>query len=373
MLRNAVPILVSANVDGKLLAKYLRNRRIITGVLLKEILGSEDSQGMHILFDCLNRKADRAWPAVKDWLIKNVPEKLYKKVTGKQMSPEKSEFTIKIEQSLNANPDEPATPDISELLTGTHPLEEPHATDIGELLAGAHPLTLVNPTDVKFGEGSTTLLEAPSASMETKGVLEDTMMDSWEHSEAVRMLIENQSQPTDAMNSTNDPISEEIDLYELWGEIMKDNMSMGDVTNNKSRCKLNVGKNVFVTAGFWQGEIKIHIRRFDPSNSFPTDKGLVFSIDLWKRLAKMVDEIDYRYANIQKMIGRDVQIEVGERIFVGMEIGMPKIDIRLWWYPPGHRILKRTTKGVRLNFWQWYKLKAILKYLPVFVPELDLN
>jgi hypothetical protein len=123
----------------------------------------------------------------------------------------------------------------------------------------------------------------------------------------------------------------------------------------------------------WKGEMKIHLRRYDPSNSFATEKGLVFSIDLWKKLSQMIDIIDVNYERVQKMNASDVNMEVGEKIFVGMEMGSPKLDVRLWWQPPGCRSLKRTTKGVKLNPWQWDKLKAIFKYMSAFVPELGVN
>jgi hypothetical protein len=137
------------------------------------------------------------------------------------------------------------------------------------------------------------------------------------------------------------------------------------------RCKLNLGKNVFVTAGVWKGQMKIHIRRFDPSKGFATEKGVVFDLGLWKKLEQMLQEIDQHFDKIHKFSGSDVILEVGERIFVALEIGSPLIDLRLWWHPPGCQTLCRTTKGVKLNPWQWDKLKAVFRYLPAFVPEIN--
>jgi hypothetical protein len=218
-------------------------------------------------------------------------------------------------------------------------------------------------------------------------VIEDAMTDPWSDCSDQKLveiltLVESQgtqpNQMTDEMNSESDMQSSnstnsENDryMYELWSEILNDNQSLGDVRNNRMRCKLNLGKNMFVTAGLWKGEMKVHVRRFDPSKGFATTKGVVFSLDLWKKFGEMFDEIDQHFDKIQKLNGSDTILEVGERIFVEMNIGSPQIDLRLWWLPRASKCLVRTTKGIRLNPWQWDKLKATFRYLPTFVPELN--
>jgi hypothetical protein len=338
LLRSSKRHLEASDLDLKQLVRYLKGRKLITAKSLQTALTMNKQEMMDMVFQDLQRKETKGWLAIRDWLVRNAPANLYQKIVHED--PPVSKKKLLPEFDLEDNQTEQKKESTTELPN----LSEPTAME--------------SEAEIKIG-------------------CEDTSSDPWgdcSDEKLIQFLTEVENQQTLPMEDV-DPteMANDVYLYELWAEILNDNLSFGDVLNNRQRCKLNLGKNIFVTAGMWKGEMKIHLRRYDPTNSFATEKGLVFSIDLWKKLSKMIDIIDVNYERVQKMNASDVNMEVGEKIFVGMEMGSPKIDVRLWWQPPGCRSLKRTTKGVKLNPWQWDKLKAIFKYMSAFVPELGVN
>jgi hypothetical protein len=324
-LRDAIPILKSSKVDDRELARYMRGRKLITANVLENIQKGDQTDSIEVLIDSLTRKGNRAWVALKDWLVRNVSSDVYHQITDEQAPLQRRKLL----------------PEFNLV-----------AADIDD------SLPLVDVGDIKDPKASPTQPEPD--------ICEDTLTDPWgdaTDSELNQMLIQAESQSIEFAN--------EAGLYELWSEIISDNLSMGDVSNNRMRCKLNLGKSIFVTAGLWKGRMQIHVRRYDPSNNFATEKGVVFTLDLWKKFSNLAKVIDDHFEKIQKLSGSDIILEVGNRVFVEMEMTSPKIDLRLWWYPPGKSTLRRTTKGVKLGVWQWDKLKAVFQYLPAFVPELN--
>jgi hypothetical protein len=312
------------------------------------------------VFEGLNRKESRGWIAVRDWLVRKAPAPLYKKIVGEDFPSRKNllpEFDMTVENHCNQI-DVASTPDVKDVLNNLQTMMELSTTDQVPISQANVVVEVAAPSSVKINDPN-----------------EDAMTDLWgdcTDENLLEMLTQVENQGAEETHTTDKKIDDnDIYMHELWTEIIKDKMTLGDTSNNRMRCKLNLGKNIFVTAGLWKGQMKIHIRRFDPSRGFATEKGVVFDVDLWKKFEQMVHEIDQNYDKIQKFNGTDVILEVGERIFVAMEMGSPQIDLRLWWHPRGSKCLTRTTKGVKLSPWQWDKLKAIFRYLPTFVPELN--
>jgi hypothetical protein len=359
LLKDSIPFLKSSNLPIDDLVSYLRTRKLITAKIHQATLKMKKDDMIDSVIEGLSRKESRGWAAIRDWLVRNAPVSLYRKIVGEDFPTRKNllpEFDMTIENHCN-EVECPSTPDVKDVLNNLETMIRLSTTD-------AEPISEGNDCEDKANFGGKTI--DPN---------EDAVSDPWgdcTDENLMEMLTQVENQGSKSIQVTDEK-SNENDIYmqELWTEIISDKLSLGDVTNNRMRCKLNLGRNIFVTAGLWKGQMKIHIRRFDPSRGFATEKGVVFDLNLWKKLEQMVDEIDQNYDKIQKMNGLDVIMEVGERIFVAMEIGSPLIDLRLWWHPRGSKCLARSTKGVKLNPWQWNKVKAVFRYLPVFVPELN--
>lgn len=362
------------------LAKYLRTRRLITVNAFQNLVNLDKSQAIDAIFECLIRKGERAVVALRDWLARNVPVDVYKQMTGEEIPeckrkllPSFNSCMPPIGEEVNQMKEEEGVimigKEVKQMKEGEGVIMTEETSEVpGEKSFNTEELCPSHPIREGRTESSPTNIQENPTNQMAALELEDSMNEPSD-TELLNMVFLQNVEEAIGMEEVN---PDNVVSEELWYEIMRDTCSMGDVSNDTLRCKLSLGKNVFVTAGVWKGSLSIHIRRYDASNTFPTPKGIVFSLPLWKQLANLSEDIDANVEKMQKMPSSDCILEVGNRTYVEVEDSRyPKIDIRLWWYPPCSRSLKRTTKGVKLNFWQWEKLKAVFKHIHVFVPELN--
>jgi hypothetical protein len=118
--------------------------------------------------------------------------------------------------------------------------------------------------------------------------------------------------------------------------------------------KLALGNGRFLTAGDFQGSIKIHIREFDEQR--PTKKGVTFSDVRWASLIFHLDSID---AAVQKLCAGepvDFMQHIGKGLNVCVNSGYKCVNFRKFFIAADGQ--KRPSPfGIALRIPEWVTLK----------------
>ena len=139
--------------------------------------------------------------------------------------------------------------------------------------------------------------------------------------------------------------------------------------NTDTKCKLEIGQNVYVTATPWKEEILIHIRKFDSDKgSFPTKRGIALTLKHWVELCASKSQVDETITALKERKEEKLFSHIGANVYVSVDKNFTGVDIRQWWWCDN--AIKPSKKGIFLSLSQWEKLKDCFEILSDFVPEL---
>ena len=182
-------------------------------------------------------------------------------------------------------------------------------------------------------------------------------------------------------------------VINLTGESLKRSLSEGNEEsrvkklkpyNNQTSIEMDIGNNCrgyaqrYTKTGDWY----VHIRFYETSPTgklFPSKNGMAMPLDKYKKLTEEVEEIDEALRKLEEA-GEDKNEEIkdeneeplyekhlGENIYVRVEKGFKRVDIRKWWLPESEKTIQPTRKGVSLQTELWEDLK---RTFPAFKDHL---
>lgn len=145
-------------------------------------------------------------------------------------------------------------------------------------------------------------------------------------------------------------------------------------TQEKERCMINIGGDIFVVVNEWEGEVLIHIRKYDKNSAdvyVPTRKGIALRLTQWQLLEMYVDEIEAAIGRMIEDDGLEMTFHLGKGVYITVAKEYPTVDIRQKWIPPESEIVAPTKKGISLTYDKWEALKETFNTVKEAVPEMD--
>ena len=137
------------------------------------------------------------------------------------------------------------------------------------------------------------------------------------------------------------------------------------------RCKISLGKSVYVVASEFEGEVYIHVRYYDFKKHFPTPFGIGLTPRRWNELKLVLNGIEEKVSHYEKG-EEDVSYRhhLGGNFYASITQGFPCVDLRKFWLPEGAKEVCATRKGISLGFDQFRALIETVPEIDHHVPEL---
>ena len=119
----------------------------------------------------------------------------------------------------------------------------------------------------------------------------------------------------------------------------------------KARCQLDIGHNVYVMANEWNGDITIHIRKYDSDKgkTFPTKRGIALTLKHWIELSIYIDKIEESIAALKDTKDYKLFQHIGANVHVSVDKNIIGVDIRQWWWCEESQSMKPSRKGIFLS------------------------
>ncbi|XP_041369866.1 uncharacterized protein LOC121383833 [Gigantopelta aegis] len=116
-------------------------------------------------------------------------------------------------------------------------------------------------------------------------------------------------------------------------------------SNTDTRCKIELGSNVYVVAKLWKGDTAIHIRKFDDENAtLPTKRGIALTLKHWVELCTSKSQIDDTIAVLKERKEEKLFRHIESNVYVSVDNNIVSVDIRQWWWCDD--AIKPSKKGI---------------------------
>ena len=149
-----------------------------------------------------------------------------------------------------------------------------------------------------------------------------------------------------------------------------------DASGDKERIMINIGGDIFVVVNEWDGDVLIHIRKYDKNSAgvyVPTRKGVALRMTQWQLLELYVEDIDAAIGRMIEDNGPEMTFHLGKGVYVTVSREYPTVDIRQKWVPPESETPVPTKKGISLTYDKWEALKETFPNVKEAVPEMENN
>ena len=140
---------------------------------------------------------------------------------------------------------------------------------------------------------------------------------------------------------------------------------------------INIGDNVFLVVNEWDGEVLIHIRKYDKNSAdknIPTKKGIALRMTQWQLLEMYTGDIDEAIGRLMdENEASEMTLHLGRGVYVTVSKDYPTVDVRQRWIPPESTEIVPTKKGISLTYDKWEALKEAFPEVRAAIPELENN
>lgn len=143
------------------------------------------------------------------------------------------------------------------------------------------------------------------------------------------------------------------------------------------RCRIPLGKSIYVTANEFRGELYVHIRHYDEIDTklVPTKKGIALTLQRWNNLKNGMKDIEEAVLSYDEA-KNDVKfgLHLGGNCMVSVTRGFPCVDMRKFYSvydDEGKSSQAPTRRGIAIGFAQFHKLKDVMNEVDKRVPELE--
>ena len=356
ILKDAGRILAREETNLTPLIAALRKKRILYMSELDKLEVLKPEVRSVELMEMIKRKTDRAFFALKEWLLRNVPSTIFEEITGENpdlIQQKRRNLRKKLEVDFENDPcaceneeglaEESAVP--------STPCENKNIkleTDNSD-----------NAVDLSFLTAGDTLEPVGAVTQMLEDMKDDDKSDNDDMSDEDLLSNVLQIEKCSIKNSVTDPF--EVENEELWNEMLQDPLSIMKPDNSKDIFKIHLGYNIFVTAGFWQNKLKMHLRKYYEETGRPSEYGVTFSpeeVTYSKALPKFL-KLNELLQDVQGNRGKEYRFPFTENVFFSFVLGEGKIDVRKWFYPCS-KTLTPTRSGLKLRKWHMDKFRALL-------------
>jgi hypothetical protein len=132
--------------------------------------------------------------------------------------------------------------------------------------------------------------------------------------------------------------------------------------------RFEIGTNRFLIHSLYRGDVKIHIRQFDP---FPSKIGVCFTPLRLAAFRNKLDEIEEGVKLLRAGKPVDLKLHVGGLVYVTIQSGYFIVNIRKYFIPENQIDEIPTRSGIALKLNEWDKLKECLVELLLLAPEIE--
>ena len=154
----------------------------------------------------------------------------------------------------------------------------------------------------------------------------------------------------------------------LWISIKADPLSKISPNDKGQLYRLHIGKQIFTTAGEYQGKFYFHIRRYKGDKLFPS-VGVAFTNENFQKFRNVKEEME-EALKFPSVGVENLRVQLDDQIRV--TIVDDKLDIRkmitIQDKINGPKLVF-TRSGVRINMWQFKNLFAVLGHLSELIPN----
>ena len=328
IVRSAAEHLKSSGHDIDKMVAHLSRNKIVTPKQLTNIITTDERAGKVDKFvDYMHRKGTLAFEEFKAWFQTNVDQMTYRRNFGTEE--EKKALKVSDDDDDDDDNDDKANDDEDEAVIQP-PLKKQKSTS-----AASCRIEAVNPK-----EGSS----------------------------KVPAKKNNKNQPLSLIKAATLQLEQnEKNEDQVWDAVKGDPQSILSPSNNSQKYRLHIGRNIFTTAGKYQGQMYFHIRRYGGDKLYP-GLGVAFTKAGFKKFLEYKDELDHAFRHSN---GADSpQIHINENqirlSFVDNKLDIRKM-LRIDDKEEGSKMVF-TRCGVRLGWWQFGNLLAVIRHLDTLIP-----
>ena len=312
------------------------------------------------LMEMIKRKTDRVFYAFKEWLLKNVPCTIFEEITGQDpqlVQQKRRNIRKKLDFDNDACPCDTEDTFPGE---GTPPSPLP-AEDCNVKL---EPDNSDNATDLSFLTAGDTLEPIGAVTQMLNDIKDNENGDNDDNDdisdeELLQNVLKMEHCSVKDATCENDPLEQEN--QELWNELLQDPLSIIYSDKRKDIFKVHLGYNIFVTAGYWQNRLKIHLRKYYQESGGPSEYGVAFNYDevTYSKVLPKFLQLNKILENVQEKRGHEYRIPFTNNVYFSFVLGEGKIDVRKWFYPSSNT-LTPTRSGLKVKKWHLDKFRAVL-------------
>jgi Transcriptional Coactivator p15 (PC4) len=131
--------------------------------------------------------------------------------------------------------------------------------------------------------------------------------------------------------------------------------------------RFEIVKNRFLIHSLYRGDVKIHIRQFDP---FPSKIGVCFTPLRLAAFRAKLGEIEEGVKLLRAGRPVDIKIHIGGQVYVTIQSGYFLVNIRKYYTPENQADEMPTRCGIALKLNEWDKLNQCLAELLRVAPEI---
>ena len=154
---------------------------------------------------------------------------------------------------------------------------------------------------------------------------------------------------------------------QVWEAVKADPQSIISPSNSTQKYRLHIGRNIFTTAGKYQGQLYFHIRRYGGDKLYP-GLGVAFTKPGFKKFLECKDELEHAFRHTNGVESPQIHINENQ---IRLSFVENKLDIRKMLRiddkEEGSKLVF-TRCGVRLGWWQFGNLLAVIRHLDTLLP-----